>query len=109
MSPNALRPPVGLSFMVVLRHARIRGVVVVVSDLLQPVDTSAVQLLDQRDVRHGCRRRGAVPVLLARRTPDHVARADDRGRSADALYDAASSRDDENLPERMRVPRAAGA
>src|SRR3954454_18149371 len=105
MSPNALRPPVGVSVMVFLPHARVRGVVLVVGDLLQPVDAFSVQLLDQRDVRHRSRGRGAVPVLLAPRTPDHVARADDRLWSADALHYAASCRDDENLPERMRVPR----
>ena len=46
--------------------------VLVVADLFEPVDRSAVLLLLDGDVCHRGRRRGAVPVLLARREPDDV-------------------------------------
>ncbi len=52
---------------------------------------------------------GAVPVLLARREPDHVAGADFLDRAAFALHPAAAGGDDQDLAERMRVPRGAGA
>src|SRR3712207_7303373 len=49
----------------------------------------------------------AVPVLLARRKPDHVARADFLDRPALALRPPAPADDDERLPERVGVPRGA--
>jgi hypothetical protein len=47
-----------------------------VADLFQPVDGLAVELFLNGDVGHGRGGRGAMPVLLARRDPDHVARPD---------------------------------
>ena len=61
------------------------------------------------DVGHGRGRRGPVPVLLARREPDHVARPDLLDRPAPALRPAAAGGDDQRLAERVRVPRRAGA
>ena len=61
------------------------------------------------DVRHGRGRRGAVPVLLARREPDHVARPDFLDRAAPALRPAAAGRHDQGLAQRVRVPCRAGA
>ena len=58
---------------------------------------------------HRRRRRCAVPVLLARREPDHVAGPDLLDRSTLALNPAAAGRDDQGLAERMGVPRGAGA
>ena len=58
---------------------------------------------------HGGRRRGAVPVLLARRDPDDVTGANLLDRAAFALDAAATRGDDEDLAERMRMPRGAGA
>jgi hypothetical protein len=37
-------------------------------------------------VRHGCGRRGAVPMLLTRRAPDHVTRPHFLDRASPALY-----------------------
>jgi hypothetical protein len=45
-----------------------------------------------------------MPVLLAGREPDHVARPDLLDGSAFALDPAAAGSDDESLTERMRVP-----
>src|SRR5689334_15109382 len=59
--------------------------VLLVGDVLHPLDRRAVQLLLDGDVAHGRRRRGAVPVLLARLGPDHVARPDLLDRPALAL------------------------
>ena len=73
------------------------------------VDGLAVQRLLDRDVRHRRRRRRAVPVLLAGREPDHVARPDLLDRPAPALRPAEPSGHDQRLAQRMRVPGRAGA
>ena len=69
----------------------------------------AVELFLDGDVGHGRGRRGAVPVLLARREPDDIAGPDLLDRAALALDPAAAGRDDQRLAERMRVPGGAGA
>src|SRR5258706_11296583 len=81
--------------------------VLLIADLLHPVHGLAVELLLNGDVRH--RRRGCcpVPVLLARREPDHVAGPDFLDRPALALRPAAAGRHDQGLAEGMRVPRGA--
>ena len=53
--------------------------------------------------------RRAVPVLLARREPDHVAGPDFLDRPALALRPAAAGRHDQRLAQRVRVPRGPGA
>jgi hypothetical protein len=52
------------------------GPVLRVADLFQPIDGLAVERFLNGDMRHGGRRRGAVPVLLAGREPDDIAGAD---------------------------------
>src|SRR5947209_6775984 len=84
-------------------------VVLLVADLLHPVHRLAVERLLDGDVGHGRGRRGAVPVLLARREPDHVAGPNLLDRASPALRQAAAGRHDESLPERVRVPGGAGA
>src|SRR5580704_4102928 len=81
------------------------GAVLPIADLFHPVDHLAVFLLLNGDVRHGCSRRGTVPVLLAGGEPDHITGMDLLDRSAFALSPAATSRDDESLTERMGMPR----
>jgi hypothetical protein len=83
-----------------------RASVLLIADLFQPVDYLAVLLFLNGDVRHGRGWRGAVPMFLARREPDHVTRVDFLNRSAPALCPAATGRDDERLAERVRVPRS---
>src|SRR5262245_1002526 len=85
------------------------SLVLFVADLLHPVDDLAVELLLNGDVRHSGGRCGAVPVLLARREPDHVARPDLLDRAAPALSQAAARRHDERLTERVGVPGGARA
>ena len=75
-----------------------------VADLLHPIDNLAIELFLNGDVRHGRGRRSPMPVLLARREPDHIAGPDFLDGSSLALNPAAARRDDESLTERMRVP-----
>ena len=63
--------------------------ILLVADLFHPVDDLAVQRFLNGDMRHCRRRRGAVPVLLAGRKPDHVAWPDFLDRPAPALRPAA--------------------
>ena len=85
------------------------AVVLLVADVFQPLDRLAIELLLNGDVRHRRRRRRAVPVLFTRWKPHDVARTDLLDRSAPALHASGAGRDDQRLPERMRVPRRAGA
>src|SRR5215210_3075590 len=85
------------------------SLVLLISDLLQPVDGLTVELFLNGDVRHGRGRRRAVPVLLVRWEPDDVARPDFLDRAALALSKAEPGRHDERLPEWVRVPCRASA
>lgn len=78
--------------------------ILLVTDLLHPVDNLIVELFLNSDVRHGRGRGGAVPMLLPRCNPDHVTGPDFLNRASPALGPAATGRDDEGLPERMRMP-----
>src|SRR5256885_249898 len=66
-----------------------------VPPVFQPIDVLAVERLLDGDVRHGRGRCRSVPVLLARREPDHVAGTDLLDRAALPLDPAAAGRDDE--------------
>src|SRR6266571_819619 len=79
-------------------------VVLLIAYLLHPVDHLAVEFLLDRDMGQGGGGRCAMPMLLARRAPNYVARPDDLDRAAPALHKTAAARDDERLTERMRVP-----
>src|SRR5437870_9267087 len=59
--------------------------VLFIADLFHPVDGFAVEPFHNRDVRHGRSWRGAVPMLLTRRAPDHVARPNLLDRPSPAL------------------------
>src|SRR5439155_12953067 len=85
------------------------ALVLFVGYLLQPVDRLAAKLLLDGDVRHRRGWRGAVPVLLTRLEPDHVAGADLLDRAALTLHPAATGAHDQSLAQRMRVPRRARA
>ena len=85
------------------------GQVLFVAHLFHPFNDFAVELFLNGDVRHGSGRRRAMPVLLARREPDHVSRPDFLDRAALALRPSAARRHDQRLPQRMRVPCGASA
>ena len=80
------------------------SLVLFVADLFHPVDHFAVELFLNGDVGHRRGWRGAVPMLLAGRNPDHVARPDFLDRAAPTLRPAATGRHDQGLAERMCVP-----
>src|SRR5438445_5113073 len=81
--------------------------VLVITDLFHPIDVLAVECFGDRDMRHRGNRSGAVPMLLARRKPDDVARPDFLDRPALALHPTEAGGDNQCLPERMRVPGGA--
>src|SRR6266446_5622840 len=80
-----------------------------VAHFFQPVDALAIELLQDRDVRHGRRGGRTMPMLLAGRTRDYITRPDHLDRPSPALDQTTSGRDDERLAERMGVPGSAGA
>src|SRR3569833_1560512 len=85
------------------------GLIFLIADLLHPVNDLAVECFLNSNLSHGCGRRGAMPVFLAGRAADHIARPDhDRGFTP-TLCDPHACSDDERLPEGMRVPGAPGA
>src|SRR5438093_277197 len=91
-------PQFSLLHFVLLFGAR-AGLVLLVGDLFHPVDRLALEAFHDGDVRHRRGRRGAVPMLLTRRAPDHVAGADSLDRASPALNQAAARRDDQDLTQ----------
>src|SRR2546430_3142117 len=65
--------------------------------------------IDYREMAHEARRRGAVPVVLARLEEHAVAWADHLDRRAAPLYEANAFRDVDRLSVRMGVPRSSRA
>src|SRR5471030_3099790 len=80
-----------------------------VADVLHPVDRLALQPLLDRDVSHGRRWLGSVPVFLARRKPHDVPGMDLLDRPAVTLNPAAAIRNDQGLAKGMGVPGGASA
>src|SRR6266850_4021154 len=83
--------------------------VLFVADLFHPVHGLAIELFLNRDMRHGSGGSGAVPMLLARREPDHVTGTSFLNRPSPALREAATRGHDEGLAQRVRVPCGPGA
>src|SRR4051812_29125413 len=79
--------------------------VLLIGDVLHPVDGLAVALLLNGDMTHPRAGRGPVPVLLAGWKPDHVTRPDFLDWPALALRPSNARGDDQRLAERVRVPR----
>jgi len=80
-------------------------VVLLVRHLLHPDHIFSIKRFLDRDVGH---RRGgarAVPVFMAGRAPDDVARADFDNRFTLALRPAAPCSDNEGLAQRVCMPR----
>src|SRR5258707_656957 len=80
------------------------GHVLLVGHFLHPIDRLAVQPLLYRDVRHGCCRGRAVPVLLTGLEPDHVSRPNAFDRPAPALSHPIPRCHEKRLSERVGVP-----
>src|SRR5262249_58018303 len=105
-APAHLLPP-GRSGLPARAHRRRAGnslAVLGVADVLEPFDRLAVERLLDGDVGHGGVRRGAVPVLLAGRKPDDVARPDLLDRAALALRPAQPEGAHQGLTEPVDLP-----
>ena len=97
-------PSPSMTFTLMMQPLLFRKPVLFISDLFQPVNCSAVQLLLKREVRHGCGWRCTMPVLDAGRNPNDVSLANHLNRAAPLLNRADTIGHDQNLAERMRVP-----
>ena len=86
-----------------------RELVLLVSDVFEPVDDFAIEAFLDGDVGHGGGRGGTVPVFFARGEPDDIAGMDFCDGSAEALGAAGAGGDDDGLAEGMGVPGGAGA
>src|SRR5947209_18535777 len=81
-----------------------RRPVLLVGDVGAPRRAGALIVdLEQREVRHEARPRGAVPVVLARLEEHAVAGADHLDRAAAALREADTLGDPDGLGVRVRV------
>ena len=85
------------------------ALVLLVADLLHPIDRLSVERLLDGDVGHGGGWGGAMPMLLARREDHDIAGANFLDRPALALRPAAARGDDENLTKRVCMPGCARA
>src|SRR6266480_4174624 len=95
--------------MVILPPVLGRRLVLFVADLLHPVDDLSVEVFLDCDVGHGGGRGCAMPMLLARRAPDDVARSNHFDRPTPALHEPAAGSDDQCLTQWVGVPCAPGA
>src|SRR2546427_11034706 len=75
-----------------------------ITHLFHPIHCFSVELLCNRDVRHGRSRRSAVPMLLTWRAPHNVARSNLLHRTSPALQQTATGCADQNPTPLMRVP-----
>src|SRR2546430_12599133 len=80
-----------------------------VADLFHPVHDLAIEVFLNGEVRHGGGWRGAVPMLLTGRDPDHVTGPDLLDRPSPALRAAAAGGHDQGLAQRGGVPCPPGA
>src|SRR5947207_14201233 len=83
--------------------------VLFVTDRLHPIDGFAIQRFLNVDVRHSRGRCCSVPMLQARREPDHIARPYFLDEPIFPLNPAEAGGDDQRLAERVRMPSSAGA
>src|SRR3954453_23701932 len=97
------------SFQVSLEPLNFSAAILVVRNMLHPINGLAVELFLDGDVAHGRRRRSAVPVLLTWREPDDIAGPDLLDRAAFTLHPAETGHDEQGLAKRMRVPGRACA
>ena len=83
--------------------------VLFVADLFHPIDDFAIERFLDCDVCYRRGWRGAMPMLLVGRKPNHVARTELLNQSALALNPAAAGCHDQGLPQRMCMPSGACA
>src|SRR5579859_2656837 len=83
--------------------------VLFVADLFHPIDGLAIEPFLYGDVRHRGGWRGAMPMFLSRREPDHITRTNLLDRPTPALDPATASRHHQGLTQRMGMPCGASA
>src|SRR5436305_5496358 len=81
--------------------------ILLVGNVLHPLNHFAVQRLLNGDMRHHGRRRRAVPMFFARRKPNYVACTNLFNFTALALRPPGTCGDDQRLTEGMRMPGGA--
>src|SRR5579859_5597977 len=74
--------------------------VLFVADLFHPIDGLAIEPFLNGDVHHRGGWRGAMPMFLSRREPDHIARTNLLDRPTPALGPATASRHNQGLTQR---------
>ena len=67
--------------------------ILLVANMLLPVDSLTIELFLDRDMSHACSCSRPMPVPLARREPDHITRMDFLNRTSFALNPSAASGD----------------
>jgi hypothetical protein len=82
-------------------------VILLVADLLQPIDGFPVESFLNRYVAHGGRRRRTMPVLYPGAKPDDIARIDVSNLSTLHLRPSRTRSHDQSLTKGVRVPRGA--
>src|SRR3954454_17119717 len=81
--------------------------VLFIGHLFHPVDWLAIEMLLNRNVRHGRDGLRAVPMLFTGREPDYVTRTNVFDWPAPALRSDTAGRNDERLTQGVRVPGGA--
>ncbi len=82
---------------------------VLFADLFHLVDSLAIELFHNGNVRHGRVCRGAMPILFAWWARDYVTGPDYRDRTSPTLRPAAACDDDQGLSQGVSVPCDSGA
>ena len=80
------------------------ALIFIVADFLHPVYGLAVVMFQDGYVCHRCRWSRTVPMFLARRAPDDIARPDFSFQSSVAFDPTTAGGNDQRLSERVRVP-----
>jgi hypothetical protein len=83
--------------------------ILIVGDLFHPLDHLTVEILLNGDMRHGGGWRRAMPMLLARREPDHIAGMNLFNQTDLALHPPATGCDHQGLTQRVSVPCCSSA
>ena len=78
--------------------------VLLLSHMLHPIHHLPIQPLLHRDMRHPGRSAGPMPMLFSRRKPNHIPRPNLLHRPTFTTNPTTTSRNNQRLPQRMRMP-----
>ena len=85
-------------------QSRLASAILLIADVFHPLNDFSIQSLLNGYMRHRRSRTCAMPMLLTRRKPDHIARPNFLDRTALALNPPKTRRDDQRLTEWMCMP-----